>query len=76
MVSAFGRSALEQRHLDPNFCHLNHGTVGATPKRVLAKQREWQDRIERNPAAFMLRDLVPLVGSAPESLIRTAAARS
>jgi isopenicillin-N epimerase len=70
----FGRGALAQWFLDPDFCHLNHGTVGATPKRVLAKQRAWQDRIERNPASFMLRDLVPLVGNASESLIRTAAA--
>lgn len=53
----FGRSVLDLWHLDPDFAYLNHGTVGATPKHVLAAQRAWGDRIERHPAEFMLRRL-------------------
>lgn len=43
--------------LDPDILYLNHGTVGATPRRVLAEQRRLQDQIERQPAAFLLREL-------------------
>lgn len=53
----FGRSLLALWHLDPSFAYLNHGTVGATPKRVLEAQRSWVERIERHPAEFMLRRL-------------------
>jgi len=43
--------------LDPEITYLNHGTVGATPRRVLAHQRAITDEIERQPARFMLREL-------------------
>ena len=43
--------------LDPDVTYLNHGTVGATPRRVLAHQRAITDEIERQPARFMLREL-------------------
>ena len=56
-MSDFGRQLLDLWHLDPAFAYLNHGTVGATPKHVLAAQRAWSDRIERHPAEFMLRQL-------------------
>jgi isopenicillin-N epimerase len=42
---------------DPDVTYLNHGTVGATPRRVLAHQRAITDEIERQPARFMLREL-------------------
>ncbi|MDH4280316.1 MAG: aminotransferase class V-fold PLP-dependent enzyme, partial [Acidimicrobiia bacterium] len=59
----FGRSLLDLWHLDPSFAYLNHGTVGATPKRVLEAQRSWVERIERHPAEFMLRRLSnPMAG--------------
>lgn len=32
---------------------LNHGSYGATPLTLLQKQREWQDRLERQPVAFI-----------------------
>jgi isopenicillin-N epimerase len=44
-------------NLDPDLVYLNHGTVGAVPKRVLAAQRAIQDDIERNPARALLREL-------------------
>jgi isopenicillin-N epimerase len=43
--------------LDPDYTYLNHGTVGAPPLRVLRKQQQLRDEIERRPARFMLREL-------------------
>jgi len=43
--------------LDPAITYLNHGTVGATPQRVLAAQQAIRDEIERQPARFLLREL-------------------
>jgi isopenicillin-N epimerase len=39
--------------LDPDFLTVNHGSFGAAPKSVLAAQRGWQDRMERQPSRFM-----------------------
>ena len=39
--------------LDPGFLTVNHGSFGATPRTVLAAQRAWQDRMERQPSRFM-----------------------
>jgi isopenicillin-N epimerase len=43
--------------LDPDQTYLNHGTVGATPRRVLDKQQALRDEMERQPSRFMLREL-------------------
>lgn len=43
--------------LDPACTYLNHGTVGAPPKRVLAKQQALRDEMERQPSRFILREL-------------------
>ena len=56
-MSTFGRSMLEHWLLDPECTYLNHGTVGATPRRVLQKQQALRDEIERQPSRFMLREL-------------------
>jgi isopenicillin-N epimerase len=53
----FGRSMLEHFWLDPQATYLNHGTVGATPRRVLAAQQALHEAIERHPARFMVREL-------------------
>lgn len=53
----FGRAMLPQWMLEPNGTYLNHGTVGAPPRRVLAAQQAIRDEIERHPARFMLREL-------------------
>jgi len=53
----FGRSLLPEWPLDPGVTYLNHGTVGVTPRRVLAVQREIRDLIERQPSQFLLREL-------------------
>jgi len=53
----FGRSMLCHWMLDPECTYLNHGTVGATPRRVLQKQQMLRDEMERQPSRFMLREL-------------------
>lgn len=74
-MTEFGRSMLGEWHLDPALTYLNHGTVGATPKRVLQRQRDIIDEIERHPADFMLRRLADphLLGSPELPLMRQAA---
>lgn len=53
----FGRSMLSHWYLDPALTYLNHGTVGAVPKRVLDAQRAIAEQIEREPARFLIREL-------------------
>lgn len=74
-MPAFGRTMLTHWHLDPQVAYLNHGTVGATPTRVLAVQQAFRDDMERAPARFLLRELT---GTFPapwrsESRLREAA---
>jgi len=65
--------------LDPSITYLNHGSFGATPKIVLAKQDELRRRMEAEPVRFLVREIEPLldearsdlasfVGAAPEDL--------
>ena len=56
-MPTFGRAMLEHWLLDPDYTYLNHGTVGAPPRRVLATQQALRDEIERQPSRFMLREL-------------------
>src|SRR5262249_32636112 len=58
---SFGRSCLELWRLDPSITHLNHGTVGAPPVRVLEAQQAIRDEIERQPAGYLLRELSEIV---------------
>jgi isopenicillin-N epimerase len=72
----FGRAMLSEWLLDPDVTYLNHGTVGAPPRRVLLAQQKIRDEIERQPSEFLLRDLAPMdLGRSerPEPLLRTAA---
>jgi isopenicillin-N epimerase len=57
MPPLFGASVRDQWLLDPAVTYLNHGTVGAPPRAVLARQRAIQEEIERQPARFLLREL-------------------
>lgn len=46
-MPTFGRSILEHWLLDPEYTYLNHGTVGAAPRRVLARQQALREEQER-----------------------------
>jgi len=65
--------------LDPSIIYLNHGSFGATPRVVLAKQSELRARMEADPMVFLVReidsrldevraDLARFVGAAPDDL--------
>jgi isopenicillin-N epimerase len=56
-MPTFGRAMLEHWLLDPDSTYLNHGTVGATPIRVLRAQQALRDEMERQPSRFVLREL-------------------
>jgi isopenicillin-N epimerase len=53
----FGAHLRGEWMLHPAVTYLNHGTVGAPPRRVVEAQRRLQDEIELQPATFMLREL-------------------
>jgi isopenicillin-N epimerase len=56
-MPSFGRQFLTEFPLDPTITYLNHGTVGVTPRRVLAVQQALRDEMERQPSRFLLREL-------------------
>jgi len=55
--SRFGHALRSAWALDPAVIYLNHGTVGAPPRRVLEAQQRIRDEIERQPSRFLLREL-------------------
>jgi isopenicillin-N epimerase len=62
----FGHPMRSEWALDPSVTYLNHGTVGATPRHVLAAQQALRDEIERQPARFLLRELTEIRVGAPD----------
>jgi isopenicillin-N epimerase len=68
----FGSSLSDRWMLDPSIAYLNHGTVGAPPRRVLEFQRVLTDEIERNPARFLLRGFADHTASGGPSRMRDA----
>jgi isopenicillin-N epimerase len=72
---------LQHWWLDPTHTYLNHGTVGATPRTVLAAQQALQREAETHPARFLFRELVDLrpateraaAPRAPRTRLRAAA---
>jgi len=54
--------------LDPDFLTVNHGSFGATPRKVLAAQAAWRDRMERQPSRFMCVELPPALREAADRL--------
>ncbi len=62
--------------LDPGILYLNHGTVGAPPRRALEAQQKIRDEIEHQPSDYLLRRLSGIAVGVPRSerpLLRVAA---
>ena len=64
-LNSFGREMLDHWALDRSVTYLNHGTVGAPPRRVLQAQQKLRDEIERQPSRFLLRELAEAGVSTP-----------
>lgn len=54
--------------LDPDVTFLNHGSFGACPLPVLARQQALRDRLEHQPLAFFEQDYEPLLDEARQAL--------
>jgi isopenicillin-N epimerase len=67
---------LDRWMLDPAITYLNHGTVGAVPRAVLAAQQAIRDEMERQPSRFLLREVYPLTGTPREKPTRMREAAS
>ncbi len=57
MSNRFGAAIREAFPLEAGAAYLNHGTVGVTPRPVMAAQSEIRETIEAHPARFLLREL-------------------
>jgi isopenicillin-N epimerase len=60
-MNQFGDAMRSAWPLDTDGTYLNHGTVGVTPRRVLAAQQAIRDEIERHPSRYLLRELTSIV---------------
>ncbi len=56
-MPTLGHALRSEFHLDPDFITVNHGSYGATPKRVLAAQDRWRRQMEAQPSRFMRAEL-------------------
>jgi isopenicillin-N epimerase len=54
--------------LDPAIGFLNHGSFGATPRRVLEAQQAWRSEMEVEPVRFMVEKLEPALDGARAQL--------
>jgi len=61
--------------LEKDMDFLNHGSFGATPKRVLAAQAGWRRRMERQPVEFLAGRLGGLLRAAAARLAAFVGAR-
>jgi isopenicillin-N epimerase len=55
--------------LDPDVTHLNHGSFGAAPIRVLEDQNDWRRRLESNPVRFFDEEYYPALAEARSRLV-------
>jgi len=54
--------------LEPGIAMLNHGSFGACPRTVLARQHRLRRQMEREPVRFLTRELEPLLDQSREAL--------
>ena len=54
--------------LDPAITYLNHGSFGATPLAILARQDEYRSQMEREPVRFFVRELEAMLDAARREL--------
>jgi isopenicillin-N epimerase len=59
-----------KRHwgLDPEIVQLNHGSFGACPRAVLARQRALREQLEREPSRFFNLEAAPLLAESRAEL--------
>jgi isopenicillin-N epimerase len=50
----YGAALRGEWTLDADFLTVNHGSFGATPRRVIAAQQAWQARMEAQPTRFFV----------------------
>lgn len=55
-------------NLDPSIHFLNHGSFGACPKPVFDAYQRWQARLERQPVAFLGREVTALLAESRRAL--------
>ncbi len=67
-MRAFGRSIRHEWLLEEGMAFLNHGSFGATPRRVLAAQDRWRLAMERQPLRFFMEELTPALRAAAADL--------
>ena len=72
---AFGTALRGEWRLEPGVAYLNHGGYGAVPNVVQAAQGAWRERIERNPTAFLSRELPALLRQAAGTVAAALGAR-
>lgn len=73
--TTFGHAARDLWPLEAGMTYLNHGTVGVTPKDVMAAQTALRERIEAQPARFMLRHLKDELRKAADVAAKTFGGR-
>ncbi len=65
-----GAAVRHEWGLDGGCVTVNHGSFGATPRRVLAAQDEWRRQLEAQPTRFMVKTLPGALCNAAERLAR------
>lgn len=56
--------------LDPEITYLNHGAFGACPKPIFEDYQKWQLELERQPTAFITKNLPVYLKTSKEALAK------
>ena len=66
--SPIAEGLLSLWHLDPSVAFLNHGSFGATPRKVLDAQTKWRERFEAQPIEMLDRQGGELLSQARKAV--------